>query len=325
MDDKIGDSFDKFITKSASAQAHHNVLDLNFCVDDLTSQVLIEEEPTDVIAHVQSSYMPNNVFFDQFEKQGGVKTLIKGTLSSLQEWKNQKVADTWKLWLQEVQSFAEIPSFFKAFFKNRSCKELLFKVLSGEPDKDSDSRKWEQEQKDAVQVNYKILAEIFAISNDQNIRDSAIEAGFLHRILERLGAISGEKPRKLEETSAEDEEDLDFYEPAKLEKKESIDKQKNLKKPSGVGYSAKQGETFNVVAYLDNKKQRNEQIKILVDICCNFFTSKEWQASPQVLSIILESPLVPLLESAFRNGSWLDMAKEAPVYHSYMGKCQISF
>ena len=76
--------------------------------------------------------------------------MIKGTLASLQEWKNQKVADSWKLWLQEVQSFAEIPSFFKAFFKNRSCKELLFKVLSGEPDQDSDARKWEQEQKDAV-------------------------------------------------------------------------------------------------------------------------------------------------------------------------------
>ena len=36
------------------------------------------------------------------------------------------------------------------------------------------------------------------------------------------------------------------------------------------------------------------------------------------MAIILESPLLPLLESAFRNGSWLDMAKEAAVYHSYM-------
>jgi hypothetical protein len=56
----------------------------------------------------------------------------------------------------------------------------------------------------------------------------------------------------------------------------------------------------------------------LIDICCNFFTSKEWNAGSEVLSVILTSPLLPLLESAFRNGSWLDMAKEAPVYHSYM-------
>lgn len=95
---------------------------------------------------------------------------------------------------------------------------------------------------------------------------------------------------------------------------------KTKAKRSGVGYSSKQGETFNVTAYLENKKTRNDQIKILVDICCNFFTSKEWTADKEVLQIILESSLLPLLESAFRNGSWLDMAKEAPVYHSYMGK-----
>lgn len=80
-------------------------------------------------------------------------------------------------------------------------------MLSGEPDKDVDTGKWEQEQKDAVQVNYKILAEIFAVSDDEGIRKSAINAGFLERILERLGAISGEKPRHREDTSS-DEEDL---------------------------------------------------------------------------------------------------------------------
>lgn len=158
------------------------------------------------------------------------------------------------------------------------------------------------------------------MSNDHTIRDSAIKAKFLHRILERLGAISGEKSRHLEESDNE-EEDLDLNaEAPKMERKaSSIDeKNKTKAKRSGVGYSSKQGETFNVTAYLENKKQRNEQIKILVDICCNFFTSKEWSADREVLEIILESPLLPLLESAFRNGSWLDMAKEAPVYHSYM-------
>lgn len=281
----------------------------------------MEEDPQDMVQHVQSSYMPNNKFFDQFEQQGGVKTLIKGTLSSIQEWNDQKSADSWKLWLQEVQSFAEIPSFFKAFFKNRSCKELLFKVLAGDPDKENDNRKWEQEQKEAVQVNYKILAEIFAISNNYKIRDSAIKAGFLDRILERLGAISGEKARQFEEEEEKPEE-TEANTPQLEKKDSSVDKNKTRAKRHGVGYTSqnKHEQTFNVTAYLDNKKQRNEQIKTLIDICHNFFKSKTWQATPEVLQIILESPLLPLLESAFRNGSWLDMAKEAPVYHSYMGK-----
>jgi len=51
----------------------------------------------------------------------------------------------------------------------------------------------------------------------------------------------------------------------------------------------------------------------------NFLTSKEWKADEEVLTIILESPLMPLLESSFRNGSWLDMAKESAVYHSFLG------
>jgi hypothetical protein len=70
---------------------------------------------------------------------------------------------------------------------------------------------------------------------------------------------------------------------------------------------------------LENKKVRNDQIKNLIDICTNFLTSKEWKADTDVLDFILESPLMPLLESVFRNGSWLEMAKEHEVYHSYLG------
>ncbi len=72
--------------------------------------------------------------------------------------------------------------------------------------------------------------------------------------------------------------------------------------------------------YLENKKLRNDQIKNLIDICSNFINSKEWVAGSDVSDIILESALLPLLESAFRNGSWLEMAKENEVYHSYLGK-----
>lgn len=265
------------------AEAHHNILDLNFFTEHLTENVLIEEDPTDVVSHVQSNYMPKNGFFDQFESQGGVKQFIAVTLASLTWWKDQTIAESWRLWLKEIDSFSEIPLFFQIFLKNKSCKELLFKVLSGEPDKDVDARKWEQEQKDAVQVNYKILAEIFAISNDVNIRQTAVKAGFLERILERLGAISGEKARHVEESDSEPE-DLPGDLPQLTKKESSIEeKNKTRAKRSGVGYSSKQGETFNVTAYLENKKQRNDQIKILVDICCNFFTSNEWIADKEVL------------------------------------------
>lgn len=56
-----------------------------------------------------------------------------------------------------------------------------------------------------------------------------------------------------------------------------------------------------------------------MDICSNFINCKGWKAGEEVLDIIFESALLPLLESSFRNGSWLDMAKEYEVYHSYLG------
>lgn len=179
--------------------------------------------------------------------------------------------------------------------------------------------RWEVEQKAAVQFNYKILSEAFQISTDLKLRDTAMKCGLLPRILDRLAQISGEKPRIF---------DAEFEQPFEEEKKEeqvttSVMQSSNAadrKKRKGVGYSSKVGQTFNVTQYLENKKQRNEQIKNLIDICSNFIISKEWTATEKVLNIILESALMPLLESAFRNGSWLDMAKENEIYHSYLCK-----
>ena len=58
----------------------------------------------------------------------------------------------------------------------------------------------------------------------------------------------------------------------------------------------------------------------MIDICSSFIDCKDWQATEEVTAIVLESALLPLLENAFRNGSWLEMGKEHEVYHSYLGK-----
>lgn len=39
-----------------------------------------------------------------------------------------------------------------------------------------------------------------------------------------------------------------------------------------------------------------------------------------MLEEIMESALMPILESALRNSSFLELSKEAEVYHSYLGK-----
>lgn len=90
------------------------------------------------------------------------------------------------------------------------------------------------------------------------IRQTAVKAGFLDRILERLGAISGEKSRQYEESDEEEEIPEQNAEPKLVKNKSADDKNKVRSKRAGVGYSIKQGETFNVTAYLENKQKRNE-------------------------------------------------------------------
>lgn len=71
-----------------------------------------------------------------------------------------------------------------------------------------------------------------------HIRQIAVEAGFLPRILERLGGIAGEKPRELEAEEIDSEEEI---EQIVLERKKSNTKNVDKKKRKGVGYSASQG------------------------------------------------------------------------------------
>lgn len=76
------------------------------------------------------------------------------------------------------------------------------------------------------------------------------------RILERLSAISGEKPRVYEEQAeaAEEADQGTATTGTEQTKKEEAAKNTEKKKRKGVGYSSKQGEAFDVAAYLENAK-----------------------------------------------------------------------
>jgi len=57
---------------------------------------------------------------------------------------------------------------------------------------------------------------------------------------------------------------------------------------------------------------------VLIDIIAGFINSKAWKAPVEMLDEILDSALMPILESALRNSSFLELSKEAEVYHSYL-------
>ena len=82
------------------------------------------------------------------------------------------------------------------------------------------------------------------------------------RILERLSTISGEKPRTYEENEDQQEKVEEGSEKKEIEqsqeRKQEPVKHNEKKKKKGVGYASRPGEAFDVAAYLNNAKQRNE-------------------------------------------------------------------
>ena len=334
----IQEIYDEFMKDTVNSQEKNLILDLQYDHSKLASATkpwkhleTIESYDASVpftSQQLNSFYVPEMSFFKQFESKGGVTKIINVSLSSLKLWKNKQMAEHWKMWLEELYSFSQIPLFFQMFLKNQKCKALLFQILAGEPDgnhgdQSTETKIWNQKHKDAVQTNYTILSEVFSVSNGNVLREKAMECGLIPRILKRLAQISGEKPRKFVEKEEvieeeKDEEEEKKEEEDKVEIKPEAHKKPEIKKKKGVGYSSKQGQTFDVNAYLENSKKRNEHIKTLVDILSAIFAVKEWTASKEITGMVLESALLPLLEQNFRNGSWLDMAKQADVYTAYL-------
>jgi hypothetical protein len=339
----VGQVYDQFLQDADRAQELNKILDLFYDrqrvlknTTEIEGLKKIDASPPggensgsneSLSEQIAAYYVPEMSFFSQFEAKGGVAKIISVTLASLALWKSSALADSWGTWLQDLSSFSQIPLFFQLFLKHAKCKELLFKVLAGLPDSElqadgSGQAHWSQEQKEAVQTNYKILSEVFSVSGDPELREKALKGGLLPRILERLATISGEKPRTFEEEAGE-RADVDTNQddlPKDSQPKAEPEKNTEKKKRKGVGYSAKQGQAFDVSAYLESAKVRNEQIKTLIDICSSFLGSTEWVASKDLVDTLVASALLPLLEQAFRNGSWLDMAKASEVYASHLGK-----
>ena len=111
-------------------------------------------------------------------------------------------------------------------------------------------------------MNYKILAETFKSHDEEGLREQALSSGLINRILERLGVVSGEKPRVFEaenEDAVEEMEELDLIRKASSGKANEMGVAERSKaKRKGVGYSTKLGERFDVGAYLENKKLRSD-------------------------------------------------------------------
>ena len=277
----------------------------------------------------EAAYMPQMNIFNAFERCGGVQQILDVILKSLTNWRNKERAKRWHQFVQELSVFSALPHFFGLYMKNKECIELLFNLLTGLPDEDSKanraqnaaagSRRWDEEESKALKHSLQILADVFRVDNDAQIREFALDKGFVDRILERVGTVSKEERRRwVEELKEEKEEVKEQPPPEPVEKKEEDeDLKKKIVKKKGVGYASEntgQNARWNTSEYVELKKTRSEYLQSLISILETYLDFQVWQPPKKLQEIICTSALLPLLEATFRSGSLLDMSKDAELF-----------
>ena len=67
----------------------------------------------------------------KFEDKGGIFDLIKAAKAAVKLYKTEKLRDIWSLWLNEIESFSQLPSFFSTFCHDREKEVIIYNLIEG--------------------------------------------------------------------------------------------------------------------------------------------------------------------------------------------------
>lgn len=193
--------------------------------------------------------------------------------------------------------------------------------MAGLPDVDEtnkDQKKgeidWDKEEQKAVKYSYEILGDVFKDEHDHKIRQFAYENNFIHSILERMAIVSKEKVREYVDEEEEVKEEI------VLKKKVSNDDgKKEIRKKKGLGYGSDQtgdNKKWDVNLFIEEKKNKSEQLKSLLDIILKFLSFSNWKAPSTLMDTLICSSLLAMVETALNN-SLVDMSKEMELMFTY--------
>ncbi|CAD8160802.1 unnamed protein product [Paramecium pentaurelia] len=261
------------------------------------------------------TYPQQLTIFPLFEELNGVNAMLSVIREGIGQWKNQQSANAWLQFLNELQSFCQLPNFFNLFMKNQLCVNLLFDLIAGPPD--SNNKKLEEEEQNAVKFIYTTLVNVFSASSGPEVRIKALEQNLIKQILDRIALVSKETKRVFRNVI---EEQIVQESPQKNNLLQKSNKQKR-----GVGYASDntgQNQKWNTIEYVEKKTQKSQQLIGLLGIVESFFDFQHWHPTEELLhklkNTLFESALLPLLESAFRSGSLLEISKEFDLYCKYL-------
>ena len=175
--------------------------------------------------------------------------------------------------MTELQSFSKFPHFFSMYLKDKETVPLLFSILAGVPDKETD-KKWDDLETTSSQKLLRILAEILRMDKTLEFRTYAMKNNFFSAILERLRILTGHFKRRWNSNPVEEQQPSS---PSKGAPED--DAVKKIKKKKGVGYGNDGNSSTKWMKGNDDnaKNQKAEIIEIILHMVENFLDFKNWQ------------------------------------------------
>ena len=298
-----------------------NIVDLYYDIQslkDFRSKIINGKIQSNIDINAQvplsvNEYEPYLPVLYEFENMGGISQIISVIKATINTFKNEKVKEFWAKWIDNVDKYSHLPSFFSSLIRHKKCFNILFNLLCKMYD---DNTSIKDIGMDAFKYILEILDNSFTENKSSELRKIAIKNGIFGTILEKLESLTHEKPRKYDPSKEEEEEE----EKDKNKNKKKEENNTN-KKTKGVGYgSDKTGDnkSWDVNSYLEGKKSNSSQIVYIIKLLINFFNCQSFIMTESLMKTFLESPILPCLESAFRGGTLLELSKDAELYTTYL-------
>jgi ubiquitin-activating enzyme E1 len=313
--DEIIEKIEKYSDSNNITDIYYEVSSLRNLKVDSNNLNSIKDERESNIDYELMDYAPNLPIFKEFEKLQGIKNIISVLKSTVQKWTNKEAIDFWIKWTNDLEIFCQLPSFFASLISHQQCSSILFNLLCGFYDNENSAKK---EGHDVSKYIFEILGNTFSKNRSGELRKIAIEKGIFNCIIERLELLTHEKPRKFSPGEEKEEENKKNEENKKKENTNTTNKKISKK---GVGYGSDQtgdNKTWDVTQYLAGKKSNSLQIASIIKLLTDFFDTNDMKIDDKTLKVFLESSIIPCLESAYRGGTLLELAKEAQLYYAYL-------
>ena len=231
----------------------------------------------------------------------------------VEKYSNKEAKEFWYLWISDYEKFSELPSFFSSSSSQKKCFIICFNLYNNKYDyKESVN----EIGYSSSQFIYEILSNIFYENNNEQLRNFVIENGIFTYILKRLGTLTKEKGR--------------IYKPGKEEEEKSpISKKTNdhfslftysgINK--GVGYGSnyiKDNKEWNVDEYLKKKSHKSFLNLSILKFLTGFFNYNISSKLNEIAKLIIESCLLPCIESELRGGVLSELINKFDLFIQYL-------